>query len=362
MATNPMKRKSKISFLLGMLLMSLLLGAVIVILILQLKNYREKEAEEQKNKVSVYVLKQDVKSGALITPDMIEEKSVNRTVIPSNAIDVSILKSYSLTDKEGNEVITEYKNNNPTVYIKKDGNRQEVKTEKETGNFYIEQNGEKKYIELVEDPVIAKVKMNKNSVLTVDMISKIDEKTTNDLRKQEYNIFVLPTQLQTGEYVDVRLALPSGQDYIVVSKKQVEIPQIAGVDSDDTIWLKMNEEEIIIMNNAIVDAYRILGAKLYVTTYTEAGMQDAAIPTYIPKKEVVDLINNDRNIVQTAMNALAERYNDENYERVRNSNIDRKILENGEEGEENLKTKVEESITNSKENRKQYLESLGGDY
>ena len=37
-------------------------------------------------------------------------------------------------------------------------------------------------------------------------------------------------------------------------------------------------------------------------------------------------------------------------------------LELGEEGEDNLKTKIEESITNSKENRKEYLESLGGEY
>ena len=74
------------------------------------------------------------------------------------------------------------------------------------------------------------------------MISKSEEKTTDDLRKVEYNMLVLPTQLETGEYVDVRLALPSGQDYIVVSKKQVEIPQINGIDSDDTVELDMLEK------------------------------------------------------------------------------------------------------------------------
>ena len=71
--------------------------------------------------------------------------------------------------------------------------------------------------------------MNKNTVLTTEMITKSNEKTTDDLRKVEYNVLTLPSQLQTGEYIDVRLALPSGQDYIVVSKKQVEIPQISGV-------------------------------------------------------------------------------------------------------------------------------------
>ncbi len=55
--------------------------------------------------------------------------------------------------------------------------------------------------------------------------------TSDDVRKQEYNVIVLPTQIQTGDYVDIRLSMPNGQDYIVASKKNVEIPVIDGVDS-----------------------------------------------------------------------------------------------------------------------------------
>ena len=114
------------------------------------------------------------------------------------------------------------------------------------------------------------------------------------------------------------------------------------------------------MNNAIVDAYRMQGSKLYVTTYTEAGIQNAATPTYVPTGEVMQLINDNPNIVQTAKNALISRYNS-NQGTVRNNVINPTINSNGEEGQENLKTKVEESITNSKENRKEYLQSLGGE-
>ena len=200
--------------------------------------------------------------------------------------------------------------------------------------------------------------MNKNSIITIDMISKSDEKTTDDLRKVEYNMLVLPSQIAKGEYVDVRLSLPSGQDYIVVSKKQVEIPQIDGVDSEDTIWLKLSESEIITMNNAIVDAYRSIGSTLKVVTYTEAGIQNAATPTYVPTGEVMELINSNPNIVQTAKNALIQRYNSEQG-RVR-GNINSTINSSGTDGEDNLKTKVEESITNSKDARKKYLDALGG--
>ena len=190
--------------------------------------------------------------------------------------------------------------------------------------------------------------MNKNTVITTEMVCKSNEKTTDDLRKVEYNVLTLPSQLQTGEYIDVRLALPSGQDYIVVSKKQVEIPQVSGVDVADTIWLKLTEDEIITMNNAIVDSARALGSVLKVTIYTEAGTQEAATPTYVPSKEVAELIRNNPNIVEKSKVTLINRYNSN--ASTRNDALN-PAISTGEEGEENLKTKVQESVTNSKENK-----------
>lgn len=360
MATNPMQRKARNSFLLGILVTLIIAGTVIAFLLIQLKNYREKEAQEQANSVKVWVLSQDVISGQVITTDMLTQQVTNKTLVPSNAIgDMSILSNYALEDKEGNEVITEYKNNVATLYLSKNGSKYELK-EEDTGSYYIEVNGDKQYVELAEVPIIAKVDMDKNTIITVDMIAKSNEKTTDDLRKQEYNMLVLPSQLETGEYIDIRLALPTGQDYIIASKKQVEIPQVSGIDVEDTIWVKMTEDEIITMNNAIVDAYRILGSKLYVTTYTEAGTQKAATPTYVPSREVALLIESDPNIVTTAKNELISRYN--NNSSTRNDVLNPAISNSGDEGESNIKTKVEESITDSKENRKQYLQSLGGDY
>mgnify|MGYP000389941712 FL=1 len=47
MASNPMQRKARNSFLLGIVVTLLITGAVIAFLILQLKNYKDKEAEEK---------------------------------------------------------------------------------------------------------------------------------------------------------------------------------------------------------------------------------------------------------------------------------------------------------------------------
>lgn len=362
MATNPMQRKARNSFLLGMLITLVVATLVIALLLIQLKNYKEKEAEEIANSVSVWVLGQNVISGQVITTDMLKTQVVNKNFVPNNAIgDMSILENYALTDKEGNDVITEYKNNKSIMYLIKGDSKKEIKVEETTGNYYLEENGQKQYIELNEAPIIAKVDMDKNTVITIDMVTKSDEKTTDDLRIQEYNMLTLNSQLESGQYVDVRMALPSGQDYIVVSKKQVEIPQLGGIDSVDTIWLKLTESEIIIMNNAIVETYGILGAKLYVTPYVEAGIQNAATPTYVPAPAVMQSIIDNPNIVFEARSALAQKYS-ENAGTVRDQVINPSINNSGAEGQGNVNTKVQESIVKSKETRKEYLESLSGEY
>ena len=265
-------------------------------------------------------------------------------------------------DKEGNDIYTKYnKNDEPKLYIKKDNNEYEVKQEDETDNYYIEKNkDEKEYLELNSVPLVAKVTMKKNTLITTELLSKGDNKVQNDVRKQEYNMLVLPMDLETGDYIDVRLMLPSGQDYIVVAKKEVEIPNTAGTDSEDTIWLNLSEDEILHMSCAIVDAYKINGAKLYVTKYTEAGMQDAATPTYPANESTTTLLQKDPNILEKAMNEIRNRYNQTSGAELRRDYIKDTIDSQTDQGQANLETKMEESITNSKNSRKEYLESLSG--
>ena len=107
------------------------------------------------------------------------------------------------------------------------------------------------------------------------------------------------------------------------------------------------------MSNAIVEAYMINGSKLYAAKYTDAGNQDAATPTYPVNGEVARLIENDPNIVKTALNELRSRYNRDIRENYINSTISSQ-----QDGSENEKTKMQESITNSQTSREQYLQSL----
>lgn len=362
MATNPMQRKARNSFLLGMLVMLLIAGAVIAFLFMQLMNKTKKEKENLNASVNAYVLNQDVSSGQVITTDMLTLTTVNKNLVPSNATsDLSMIKNYALQDKEGNNIYTKYdKNNSPKLYITKNNKELEVKQESETDKYYITENNDKKYIELNSVPLVAKVTMKKNTLITTELISKGDNVVQDDVRKQEYNMLVLPMDLTTGDYVDIRLMLPSGQDYIVISKKEVELPNIGGADSTDTIWVNLSEDEILHMSCAIIDAYQIKGAKLYVTKYTEAGMQNAATPTYPLNESTTKLLQNDPNILSKAMNEIKTRYSNTNAADLRNNDINRTINSQGEQAQSNLETNMETSITNSKNSRKEYLDSLSG--
>ena len=109
----------------------------------------------------------------------------------------------------------------------------------------------------------------------------------------------------------------------------------------------------IVMNNTNCYPLSIqaLNEKIYVTKYTDPGIQEKSIETFIPTQEIAELINSDPNIVTTAREALKARYTTG----LKNVNS----VKNGlERNDENVKTKTDESIQTTQQNRKQYLESL----
>ena len=360
MATNPMQRQARNSFLLGMLLTLLIAGVIVVLLFMQIKKLNEKIQENKASVSMVYVLTTDVKSGQVITPELFETREVTTNSIPANATsDIStMISTYSLCDKSGNNIYTDA---DGSLYMQVDNNKVTVYTDNETGKYYTQgSNGTKNYIETTQKALIAKTDLKANTVISSSFITRADEIDTDDVREQEYNVLVLPVDLFTGDYIDMRLMLPNGQDFIVASKKMVTVPNVNGAYLADTIQVKMSEDEILAMSNAIVDAARMDGAKLYATKYTDAGMQEASEPTYVVSDEVAKLIEADPNIVTKAMAELSARYNANNgaLKERRSQNINSALSNYGKD--ENLPEQMQESITSTKESRQQYLQSLGG--
>lgn len=299
MATNPMQRKSRNSFLLGMLITLIITGLIIAFLAIQLLNIKKTQQKEATSSKRVYILSQDIKSGETIDLSSLKTKTITNDIVPSNAVSLS-----------------------------------------------------------GDENVVAKVDLKANTILTSDLITESDNKINNDTRVQEYNTIVLPINLEDGDYVDIRLSLPSGQNYIVVSKKKVEIPDLGGALSTDTIRLNLNEDEILSMSNAIYDAFKVNGSKLEAVKYTDPGMQSAATPTYPVNAEVAALLRSDSNILKEAMAALNARYSQGNLSELRNNYINSAISNAGDQAQTNAQQGMTESITNSKESRKEYLDSL----
>lgn len=89
----------------------------------------------------------------------------------------------------------------------------------------------------------------------------------SDVRSLELNTVLLPSDLNEKDYVDIRIMYPNGEDYIVASQK--EINKIV----NEAMWINANEEEIMLINSAIVDSFLTEGTKLYAIKYANPETQ-----------------------------------------------------------------------------------------
>lgn len=301
MATNPMQKKARNSFILGMLVTFLVMALVVGFLLVQLNKMKDEEKNRESQLVKTYVLTENVKSGNALDSSKLKKITVDKSGVPDGAID--------------------------------------------GGSF--------------TENTIAKIDLTKGTILTKAMIAESDTPLTDDLRVQEYNMINIASKAESDDYIDVRLRMPSGEDYIVVSKKQLEIPVIGETESENTIWMKLTEDEILTMSSAIVEAYKMKGSILYTAKYVEPGTQQKATPTYVPTAEVAELVRKDPNIVQEAASALVNRFNaDGTYVRNRiNSEVSRVDSDDAISG---VESGVTTEITTTKEQRKSYLDSLAG--
>ena len=307
MARNPMQKKAQISFLTGILITLLITGIIIAVLILQLTKMTNQQNAEKAKLRNVYALSKDINSGDTVSEDALTTMVINADAIPSNAITGATLSEMTATfDNDGNLV---------------------------------------KKVD-----VIAKINLKKGTILT------------SDIRKVEYNMIVLPSQLENNKYVDIRLTLPSGQDLIVLSHKKIEIANIDGVDSLNTIWMNLSEDEILTLSCAIVESYKIEGSKLYAAEYIDPGLQTAAIPTYLPDDTTINLINRDPNCVEEAKQAIFKRNNDQNQKAAVRNPVNSGLNENADQATDNVVSGIEKEIQKTQEERQKYLESLGGSY
>lgn len=317
MATlNPLEKKARSSFIKGLVIAGIIGTLIVAFLAMIIFKMNGEEKQRIAAQKQVLVLNSDIKSGEEVTADLLSSQLANSEVATASAITMNQFTELStVTDDAGN---------------------------------------------LMAVKVIAKIDIPAKSILTQDMVTVEDEKVTDDLREQEYNMVVLPATLEEGDTIDIRLRLPTGEDFIVVSKKKVKLSNLGGTFSPQSIIINLTEDEILTMSAAIVDAYQMEGSKLSASKYTDPGLQAKATPTYVPSNATINLINTDPNIVQTARNSLISRYNN-TYNQYRAgidgtlSGIDEATRQSGVQSGTGTETATQQS------ERQTYLEQMYGE-
>lgn len=163
-------------------------------------------------------------------------------------------------------------------------------------NLFISQN-DFGTVSLVDIPVDAAIQ----KFMITDTI--VDD----SLREEEFTSIYLNSNLQKNDFVDIRIAFPNGENYIVASKKAIKDFSLA----DCRCFLWLNEEEILLLSSALVDAYLNEGTLVYTAKYIEPNIQNASISTYTPRQSVIDLIKKDPNIVSIASEYLSDMLREE---------------------------------------------------
>ena len=143
-----------------------------------------------------------------------------------------------------------------------------------------------------------KVNANAKTIVTASLFYAEDGEPTVDTRLQEFNMITLPSDLNEGDYIDIRIRFATGEDFSVLIGKKIESFGSTG-SSSNTIFLRLNEEEIMKISSAIIESYMNDGIKLYANKYVDPSNQ-------LFDYEYVDLVAQYENAKSTVSDTFEE--------------------------------------------------------
>lgn len=313
MAMNPMQRKIRNSFLFGFLVAVIIAAVVIALLYMRVKGLKEEIVKIQKSQevalTKVFAVTKEVQKDETLTQSAeetddskkkIEVISVPSQQVPENAVTPDNIKELFAIDPES---------------------------------------------DTPEYEMTAKLNLSVNTVLTTDMVEKSSKSGT--FRMAEYTMISLPSKLKQGDYVDIRIAYPTSADFVVLSKIKVQDA------NTNTIWLKLPESQLLLLNNAILESYIVEGTKLYATQYIDAAQAELN-STYVPNSTVASLIQAN-NFTEYDQSVLDDANNDVmDIRKYINSVLDKYT-------EDEKTSKVNEGFTTEKTTIQAAREALMGD-
>ena len=170
MPVNPMQRRIRNSFLGGFCVAVIIMAVVVMLLIFKMKSMQDENAKLLGMQQTVLVAAENLESGETITIDSFMMQKVQTTVDPAEVITEDDFLFY---DEEGNV----------QTKLNKDGSEKQKE-------------------------MIIKIDVPAGTIVTKDMVAESKSDISDDLRLQEYNMITFPTQLEVGEFIDIRLQMP----------------------------------------------------------------------------------------------------------------------------------------------------------
>ena len=303
MAINPIERRTRNSLITGLLIggvIAIIIGAISFMQITKLNG----EIKKEKGKIKqVYVAARDIKANNEVKPEDLTMEGVvtslqtDKIVTPDSLTATSGGSVASLLEKQGDKLVANAGKKEFASTITPGGDSSSSSSTNSSSSSSLNSNSSSSESK-ADKIIIATIDIPKGTIITEKMLTLKSEAATDSnnmnstYRIVEYSMIMLPTELQKGDTIDIRISYPNGQDFVVAAKKVVE-------KTDSTsIWLKLKEDELLKMNSAIIESYSVEGAKLYAVNYTQPGIQAAANANYPVSDKVYQLLTYDPNIVE----------------------------------------------------------------
>lgn len=136
-----------------------------------------------------------------------------------------------------------------------------------------------------------KIAINPGTAITSNMV--MEEEISDTTRDHDIIFDTIPVGTHPGDYIDVRMTMPYGDDYVVLS--HVRVQEI----NDETVKVYLDEMQWNVYQGALVDYFlnQDYGCTLYATKYIEPGLQQDAVEFYAVPDNITALLRKNPNIL-----------------------------------------------------------------
>ncbi len=130
--------------------------------------------------------------------------------------------------------------------------------------------------------------LSANTCLTADLLT--DMVLSDDMRELDVVMTEVPIGLAAGDYIDVRIAYPMGQDFIALPHKKVV------AINGNVVKLIVEEVDFYANESMKADYGAYQAVRIYGAKYVEAGIQNAAAAYYPVSADILKIEILDPNI------------------------------------------------------------------